>query len=152
MWAGSWLGGASRTTEKEKASWSPTPLGSFIALPLQMLASFLSFLHFRFFSDPLAFLHPSFLREHSSEHPVLSSSFWDTFTHCPVAILCCLCSNCHYLCVRPWSWCACCLPTQTQSSIFTACRPICYTLCKTQNRTGNQEMFVEWLWLCKPPF
>lgn len=68
MWAGSWLGGASRTTEKEKASWSPTPLGSFIALPLQMLASFLSFLHFRFFLT-----HWLFFTLPSSENTLLST-------------------------------------------------------------------------------
>lgn len=49
---------------------------------------------FPFFSGPLAFIPPSFLREPSPEHSVLSSSLWDTCTHHPIAIMCCLCSDC----------------------------------------------------------
>lgn len=67
-----------------------------------LFSSYLS--PFPFFSDPLAFIHPPFLREPCPEHPVLSSSSWDTCAHRPTAVVCCLCSDWYYLCVCPWSW------------------------------------------------
>lgn len=102
---------------------------------------------FPLFYGPLAFIPPSFLREPSPQHPGLSSSLWDTCTHHPIAITCCLCSGCYYLCL--FMAMRGCLPTQTQNNILIAC-PICYILCQTQNRSDNQKIVVEWL--CKPPF
>lgn len=83
----------------------------------------------------------------SSENPFLSTlteqfflRHMDTLSHCRrvLSVQWLLLSLCLSMVMRG------CLPTQAQNNILIAC-PICYTLCQTQNRSGNKKIVVEWL-------
>lgn len=102
MWTRSLVGGGFWTTKKERASCALTPMDNSLFSHCKYLPSSSPLLsemaHWLLFTPPSSG-NPSWALD-------LSSS-WDTFAHGPMAILCCLCNNCHSLCICwPWLWCA----------------------------------------------